>query len=167
MTQFDGHFVAEYWKEHCVDRIDRRILATMQEHPDMPTSEIAEIVGLSSTPCWRRVKKLQADGVIVGRAVLLDAKALGLTVNVFADLRLRQHDEQTLLALEEAVARRREIVECFSVSGDADYVVRIVTTSIEAYETFLKTVLVHLPGVGSVNSRFALGCVKMTTALPL
>jgi Lrp/AsnC family transcriptional regulator len=150
-----------------VDRIDRRILATLQAQPELGTSDIAEIVGLSNTPCWRRMKRLEADGVIAGRAVLLNAKALGLTVNVYADIRLKQHDEDTLTALEEAVGNCPEIVECFSVSGDSDYLMRIVTKSIESYELFLKKVLLHLPGVAAVNSRFALGCVKMTTALPL
>ncbi len=139
----------------------------MQDQPDLSTGEIAERVGLSNTPCWRRIKKLEADGVIAGKVILLNAKALGLAVNVFAEIRLRQHDEETLLALEAAVARQPEIVECFSVSGESDYMARIVTQSIETYETFLKKVLLHLPGVAAVNSRFALGCVKMTTALPI
>jgi Lrp/AsnC family transcriptional regulator len=150
-----------------VDKIDRRILAFLQDHPDISTSDLAEMVGLSHTPCWRRLKRLEADGVIKGRAVLLNAKLLDLNVNVFADIRLKQHDEETLLALETAVGQQPEIVECFSVSGESDYIVRVVTSSIEAYESFLKKVLLHLPGVASVNSRFALGCIKITTALPI
>lgn len=150
-----------------MDKIDIRILSILQESPDLPTSELAERVGLSNTPCWRRLKRLEADGIIRGRALILDARALGLTVNVFADIRLKQHDENTLVALEAAVSRQTEILECFSVSGDSDYLMRIITRSIEEYETFLKKVLLHLPGVASVNSRFALGCVKMTTELPI
>ncbi|WP_242127363.1 Lrp/AsnC family transcriptional regulator [Sphingobium sp. Sx8-8] len=150
-----------------MDIIDRRMLAILQDNPDLPTSELAGRVGLSNTPCWRRLKKLQADGVIMGRALLLDPTALGLTVNVFADIRLKQHDEETLLALEKAVGSQAEIVECFSVSGESDYTMRIVTRSIEDYESFLKKVLLHLPGVAAVNSRFALGRVKMTTSLPI
>lgn len=150
-----------------MDAVDRRILAELQAQPDLAISEIAEAVGLSTTPCWRRLKRLERDGVILGKAVLLDAKALGLTVNVFAEIRLKQHDEATLVALEEAVRNRPEIVECFSVSGEADYMMRIMVSSIEAYESFLKGVLLHLPGVSAVNSRFALGCVKLTTSLPI
>jgi len=150
-----------------VDGIDRRILATLQSRPELSNNELADVVGLSSTPCWRRMKKLEADGVIAGRAVLLNPKALDLTVNVFAEIRLKQHDEETLNGLEAAVSRQPEIVECFSVSGDSDYMVRVVMRSIEAYECFLKKVLLHLPGVAAVNSRFALGCVKLTTALPI
>jgi Lrp/AsnC family transcriptional regulator len=153
--------------ENFVDVIDRRILSLLQKQPDIGMSELAERIGLSNTPCWRRLKRLTADGVIAGRAVLLNAKALDLSVNIFADIRLRQHDEATLEALERAVRSKPEILECFSVSGDSDYILRIVICSIEAYEIFLKKELLHLPGVASVNSRFALGCVKLTTELPL
>ncbi len=150
-----------------MDALDRRILATLQANPDLAITDIAEIVGLSATPCWRRLKRLERDGVILGKVVLLDAKALGLTVNVFAEIRLKQQDEETLVALEEAVRGLPQIVECFSVSGDADYLMRILVGSIDAYESFLKRVLLHLPGVAAVNSRFALGCVKLTNALPI
>lgn len=150
-----------------MDRIDRKILGVLQDQPDLAIGEIADAVGLSTTPCWRRIKKLEAEGVIARRAVLLNPDALGLTVNVFADIRLRQHNEETLLALEQCVRQQPQIVECFSVSGDSDFVARIVIDSIASYERFLKKVLLHLPGVAAVNSRFALGCVKSTTALPL
>ena len=150
-----------------MDETDRRILSALQRYPELPTAELAAKVGLSHTPCWRRLKRLQDQGVILGRAVLLDAHALNLSINVFAEIRLKQHDEDTLNALELAVADREEIIECFSMSGDADYLMRVVASSIDQYERFLKKVLLHLPGVASVNSRFALGCVKMTTALPI
>jgi len=148
-----------------VDKIDLKILNAMQCHPEFNANELAEFVGLSPTPVWRRVKQLKLDGYIERKAIILNPKSFGLTVNVFAELRLKQHDEQTLEALEEAVCARPEIMECFSVSGDADYILRILTVSIEAYETFLKKCLLHLPGVASINSRFALGSVKTTTIL--
>jgi len=133
----------------------------------MSVVDIAAHVGLSHTPCWRRIKKLEEMGAIRGKVVLLDAQLLGLTVDVFAQLKLKQHDEETLNRFETAVRDRSEIVECFSMSGDSDYLIRIVIDSIASYETFLKKVLLHLPGVGSINSNFALGCVKMTTNLPI
>lgn len=150
-----------------MDELDRKILSTLQAHPELATNDIATKVGLSATPCWRRLKQLKKDGYILGKAVLLDPAKLGLKVNVFAEVRLKQHDEATLEALEEKVRSHREIVECFSVSGDADYLMRILVSSIDAYEAFLKKVLLHLPGVSAVNSRFALGCVKLTTAVPI
>lgn len=150
-----------------MDETDRRILRALQLHPDLPVAELAEKVGLSHTPCWRRLKRLEADGVIIGRAVLLDARQLGLSVNVFANLRLRQHDEETLDALEREVCTHAEIVECFSMSGASDYTLRVVARSIEDYERFLKKILLHLPGVSSINSSFALKCIKMATSLPI
>jgi Lrp/AsnC family transcriptional regulator len=150
-----------------MDEIDRRILRVVQAYPDLPIADLADKAGLSHTPCWRRLKKLEAEGIISGRAVLLDAKRLGLVVNVFAHVRLKQHDEETLDALEKAVHRHPEIVESFSMSGTSDYVLRVVAESIEDYERFLKKTLLHLPGVSSINSSFALKTIKMTTVLPV
>jgi Lrp/AsnC family transcriptional regulator len=150
-----------------LDPIDRKILNLLQSHPEMPLAQISERVSLSQTPCWRRVKRLETDGVIRGRAVLLDPTALGLGVSVFASLKLRQHDELTLQKLELAASERPEIVECYCTSGEIDYVLRVVTKSIEAYEQFLKKVLLHFPGIASVGSSFTLKCVKSTTLLPI
>jgi Lrp/AsnC family transcriptional regulator len=150
-----------------VDETDRKILRILQESPDISIQATAERVGLSQTPCWRRIRKLEADGIIRGRVSLLDAGALGLSVNVFAHLRLKQHDEDTLEALERAVHSRPEILEAFSMSGESDYVLRIIVGGVEDYERFLKKVVLHLPGVASVRSSFALKCIKMTTALPI
>jgi Lrp/AsnC family transcriptional regulator len=150
-----------------MDAIDRKILGLLQLEADISVTDLAERVGLSQTPCWRRIKKLESDGVISGRTVLLNPIALGLSANVFASLKLRQHDEATLDAFEAAAKERPEVVECFSMSGESDYILRIVVDGISAYEQFLKKVLLHLPGVASVNSSFALKCVKLTTHLPI
>ncbi|MDH7637634.1 Lrp/AsnC family transcriptional regulator [Sphingomonas oryzagri] len=150
-----------------MDRIDLKILDVLQRESDIPTALLAERVGLSHTPCWRRLKKLEQSGVIRERAVILDAKAMGLGVSVFAEVRLRQHDEETLEGFERTVLDRAEIVECFSMSGERDYLLRVVVRDIEQYEAFLKKVLLHLPGVGSINSSFALKSVKLTTTLPI
>ena len=150
-----------------MDDIDLRILRQLQANPDIPLAELAPLAGLSPTPCWRRLKKLEQQGVIVGHAVILDPVAMNLSVNVFAHLKLTDHREETLEALENAVSKLPEIIECFSMSGESDYMLRIVATSIEAYERYLKRTLSHLPGVSSINSRFALKCVKDTRVLPL
>jgi Lrp/AsnC family transcriptional regulator len=150
-----------------MDELDRKILRLIQSEPDLPIQALAQRVGLSHTPCWRRLKKLEADGVIVGRPCLLDQDAVGLPITVFAHVKLKQHDEATLESLEQAVADRPEIVECFSISGSSDYVCRIVVESIARYEQFLKKTLLHLPGVSEVNSEFALKRVKLTTQLPI
>jgi Lrp/AsnC family transcriptional regulator len=150
-----------------LDKIDRKIINYLQRQPTLTVGEIAERVGLSQTPCWRRIKRLEENGIILGRAVLLDAKKLGLGIEVLAELRLGKHDEATLEALESQVQTCDEIISCYSMSGDSDYVVRIVAQDIEAYEHFLKKILLHLPGVSGVNSRFVLKHVKQTTVLPL
>ena len=150
-----------------MDDFDRKILRVFQAEPELSVQELAERVGLSHTPCWRRLKKLEADGVIKGRAVILDPEALGLSITVFAHIKVKQHDEDTLEVFERSARERPEIVECFSMSGDSDFLLRIVTGSVAEYEQFLKRTLLHLPGVGSVNSSFALKCVKNTTMLPI
>ena len=150
-----------------IDAFDRKIIGIIQEEPDIAIQALAERVGLSHTPCWRRLKKLEESGVIKGRAVLLDADALGLSVAVFAHIRMKAHDEETLESFERMARSRPEIMECFLMSGEADYLLRVAMPSIAEYETFLKRVLVHMPGVGAVNSSFALKCVKFTTMLPV
>ena len=105
--------------------------------------------------------------MIEGRVWILSAEALGLEINVFAELKLKQHDEVTLELLEARACAQPEIVECFSMGGDSDYLLRIIVPSVGHYERLLKKVLLHLPGVGAVSSNFALAAVKLTTKLPL
>ena len=150
-----------------MDDIDLKILRNLQDKPGISMVDLAQAVGLSHTPCWRRVKQMEKSGVIRERVVILDPQLMGLSVNVLANIRLKAHDEQTLNAFEQAARERPEIVECFIMGGESDYAVRIVVGSIEEYESLLKKVLLHFPGVASVNSHFALKCVKNTTRLPL
>lgn len=150
-----------------MDATDKRILAALQNQPAASAAQIAETVGLSHTPCWRRIKRLEESGIILGRELLLDPLMLGLTVSVFADIRLKQHDERTLEAFEAAAREQPEVLECFSMSGEADYLLRVIVRSVSDYEIFLKKVLLHLPGVASINSRFALKSVKLTIRLPI
>jgi Lrp/AsnC family transcriptional regulator len=150
-----------------MDETDLKILRILQEDSGISMVDLSLRVGLSHTPCWRRVKQLEESGAIMRRAVLLDPAKLGLSVNVLANIKLKAHDEETLEAFERCALERPEIVECFVTSGDSDYAVRIVVRSIDDYEQLLKKVLLHFPGVASVNSHFALKCVKNTTRLPI
>ena len=150
-----------------MDETDTKILRILQDDSGIAIVDLARKVGLSHTPCWRRVKMLEETGAIRGRAVLLDPVILGLPITVLANIKLKAHDEDTLEAFEQAARERPEIVECFTMGGDSDYAVRIVVKSIDAYEHLLKKVLLHFPGVASVNSHFALKCVKNTTRLPI
>jgi len=150
-----------------MDDTDLKILRELQSAPDVTMLALAGKVGLSHTPCWRRVKQLEECGAIRERVFILDPRVLGLGVTVLANIRLRAHDEDTLIAFEQAARDRPEIVECFTMTGESDYIVRVVVGSIDAYEHLLKKVLLHFPGVASVNSHFALKCVKNTTRLPI
>jgi Lrp/AsnC family transcriptional regulator len=150
-----------------VDDTDIKILRKLQESPDISMVDLAQDIGLSHTPCWRRVKQLEANGAIRERAIVLDPKIMGLAISVFAHVKLKAHDEDTLEALEHEACSRPEIVDCFSMSGESDYIFRIVVKSIDEYEVLLKKVLLHLPGIASVNSHFALKCLKHTTKLPI
>lgn len=150
-----------------LDEYDKKILRALQENADYSMNELGDVVGLSHTPCWRRVKRLEEDGYISKKTTLLNPRKLDLNVSVHAYITIKKHDEQSLTVFENSVNSVHEIVECYSITGDKDYLLRIVVSSVEAYEKLLKTTLVHLPNVASVNSMFALKQVKYSTALPI
>lgn len=150
-----------------MDTIDRRILSELQDNADLSMQELGDRIGLSHTPCWRRVKRLEERGIVKGRVALLDAEQLDLAVNVFVNVSLRRHQENALNRFETAVQDVPEIVECYSVSGETDFLLRVVVADVTAYERLVKATLVHLPEVGNLTSTFALRQVKYTTALPL
>jgi Lrp/AsnC family transcriptional regulator len=150
-----------------LDKFDHLILKALQENADYSMIEIGERVGLSHTPCWRRIKRLEQGGFINKRVTLLNANVLNLSVSVHAYLTIKHHDEGSLNDFEKAVQNVPEIVECYSTTGDKDYLLRVVVQSVDAYEKLLKKTLVHLPNVASINSTFALKQVKYTTELPL
>lgn len=150
-----------------LDNYDIKILKALQENADLSMTDLGDKVGLSHTPCWRRMKRLEEAGYITRRVTLLDGNKLGLGVSVHAYITIKKHDEESLTAFESAVQNVQEIVECYSITGEKDYLLRIVVASVDRYERLLKNTLVHLPNVASVNSAFALKQVKYTTQLPL
>ncbi|WP_019603544.1 Lrp/AsnC family transcriptional regulator [Teredinibacter turnerae] len=150
-----------------LDHHDYKILRLLQMDASISMNELGEKVGLSHTPCWRRVKRLEELGYIRGNVMLLDAAKLDLGVAVHAYITIKSHDESSLVAFESSVQPVAEIVECHSITGDKDYLLKIVVASVDHYEKLLKSTLVHLPNVASVNSVFALKQIKFTTSLPL
>jgi Lrp/AsnC family transcriptional regulator len=150
-----------------MDRIDYKILTILQSEPDLNITEIGKRVGLSHTPCWRRIKQMQDQGVIAGRSVILNPASLNLDVCVFCFVKLTNHQENTLMAFENAVLKLPDVLQCYSITGDYDYVLRVVTSDIRHYEKVLKRKLINLPNVAFVNSSFTLREVKNTTSLPL
>ena len=150
-----------------LDAFDRQIILELQPNADISMQELGERVGLSHTPCWRRVKKLEENGVIKARVTLLNPEQLNLSVNVFVQVSLAMQQEQALNSFEDAVQSIPEIVECYTVSGDRDFLLRVVVEDVGAYERLLKKTLVHLPQVANLGSTFALRQVKYTTELPV
>ena len=149
-----------------MDRIDRKILACLQEDASVPVAEIAERVGLSTTPCWRRIQNLENSGVIRGRVALLNAAKLNCGVTVFVNLRTSQHNYDWLEKFSKAVERMEEVVEFYRMSGDIDYLLRIVVPDIASYDAVYKR-LIQAADFAEVSSSFALEEIKYTTALPL
>ncbi len=150
-----------------LDEMDRRILSLLQKDASLSTAEISQAVGLSASPCWRRVRRLKETGVVRAAVTLLDPEKVGLSVMVMASVNLTRHSEANVAAFEEAVRNAPEVMDCFAVTGDRDYMLRIVVSSIEAYDRFLSTKLLSLEAVQSVNSRFSLRSVKSSTVLPI
>ena len=149
-----------------MDRLDRKILACLQEDASLSVAEIAERVGLSSTPCWRRIQNLEKSGVIRGRVALLDPALMNVGVTVFVGLKTNQHNYEWLEAFAKAVAEVEEVVEFYRMSGDIDYLLRIVVPDIAAYDAVYKR-LIKLADLSDVSSSFAMEQIKYTTALPL
>lgn len=150
-----------------LDAIDRQILENLQNDARMRNVELAEKVGLSPSPCLRRVGNLEETGVIRGYATLVDAEAVGLPVSVFVSVTLEKQIEKTLEKFEKEIRARPEVMECYLMTGDADYLLRVVTADLGAYERFLIEHLTRIPGVASIKSSFALKQVAYRTALPI
>lgn len=150
-----------------LDQIDRKILANLQSEARITNAELADRVGLSPTPCLRRVRRLEADGVIEGYHAALNRDVLGFNVDAFAMVKLEREDDRTLRRFEEALAARPEVLECYLVSGKFDYVLRIVTSSLGAYEALLTEVILKMPSVATVESTFTLRHIKSKRALPV
>lgn len=150
-----------------LDEYDRKILRALQQNADISMADLGNLIGLSHTPCWRRLKRLETEGVIRSKVTLLDSKKIDLNVRVHAFVTAKNHDEDALSAFEEAVQSIPEIVECYSTSGDKDYILQIVTNSVDDYEQLMRKTLLKLPNVGSIHSTFSLKQIKYTTLLPI
>lgn len=150
-----------------LDRIDRKILALLQQDGRMPNNDLAERVGLSPSPCLRRVKVLEEAGVITRHVALVDPAAVDLPVNVFVSVSLERQVEERIDVFEAAVMALPEVMECYLMTGDADYLLRVVVPDLASYERFLKEHLTRISGVANIRSSFALKQVRYRTALPL
>ena len=149
-----------------MDRIDKRILTLLQEDATTPVAEVARKVGLSTTPCWRRIQKLEEDGVIKKRVAVLDPASVNAKVTVFVSIRTNSHNAEWLKRFSEVTRDFPEIVELYRMSGDVDYLLRVVVPDIQAYDAFYQR-LINRIDITDVSSSFAMEQMKYTTQLPL
>lgn len=150
-----------------MEPLDRRIVEVLQADASLSNQDIAERVGSSAASCWRRIRALEAAGILKGAVRLVDPERIGRGVTVICNIRVRSHARDVRTAFEAFVQTRAEIIECFSMSGDWDYLLRIVVADVSDYERFLMRTLLEHPSVGGASSHFALSTTKYTTALPV
>ena len=149
-----------------MDSIDLKILALLQKDATLSIAAIGEQVGLSQTPCWKRIQRLEADGVIDRRVAVLDPVKLGLGLTVFVSIETADHSKDWLEQFADRIAAMPEVLEFYRMAGDVDYMLRVVVADMAAYDMFYKNLIATLP-LKNVTSRFAMEKVKSTTALPL
>src|ERR1700759_5508518 len=149
-----------------MDAIDRKILAVVQQDASLSVAEIGQRVGLSSTPCWKRLQRLEADGVITRRVALIEPEKIGLGVTVFVSIETGDHSQDWLDPLADVVRAMPEVMEFYRMAGDVDYMLRVVVTDIQGYDTFYKKLIAAVP-LKNVTSRFAMEKIKSTTSLPI
>src|SRR6185295_5756774 len=148
-----------------MDAVDRKILAVVQEDASLSVAEIGQRVGLSSTPCWKRLQKLEAEGVITRRVAIIDPDKVGLGITVFVSIETGDHSQDWLKKFAD-VGAMPEVMEFYRMAGDVDYMLRVVVTDIAGYDAFYKKLIATVP-LKNVTSRFAMERIKSTTALPI
>jgi len=149
-----------------MDATDRKILAVVQQDASLSVAEIGQRVGLSSTPCWKRLQRLEADGVITKRVALIAPEKVGLGITVFVSIETGDHSQDWLSKFADMVGAMPEVMEFYRMAGDVDYMLRVVVTDIAGYDAFYKKLIATVP-LKNVTSRFAMERIKSTTALPI
>ena len=151
---------------HQLDAIDRKILLTLQEDASLSVAEIGQRVGLSSTPCWKRIQRLEAEGVIQKRVAIVVQSKVGLGITVFVSVETDDHSESWLSTFASTVSAMPEVMEFYRMAGDVDYMLRVVVADMHAYDLFYKKLIAASP-LKNVTSRFAMENIKSTTSLPI
>ena len=149
-----------------MDAIDRKILVLLQDDASLSVAEIGHRVGLSSTPCWKRIQKLEIEGVITKRVALVDPDKIGLGITVFVSIETADHSEEWLDRFAKTVGAMPEVMEFYRMAGDVDYMLRVIASDMHAYDEFYKRLIAAVP-LKNVTSRFAMEKIKSTTALPI
>lgn len=149
-----------------MDKLDRKILSLLQKDSTVPVAEIGRKVGLSTTPCWRRIQKMEEEGIISRRVAVLNPEKVNVAVNVFVAIRTSEHSQEWLEKFTKIIEIFPEVVEFYRMSGDVDYLLRVVVPDIGAYDAFYKRLISEIQ-LTDVSSSFAMEQIKYTTALPL
>jgi len=149
-----------------MDRLDKKILRLLQEDATLAVADIAKRVGLSTTPCWRRIQKLEEEGVIRRRVAVLDPEKINARVTVFVAIRTNSHSTEWLKRFSEVIQEFPEVIEFYRMSGDVDYLLRVVVPDIAAYDAFYKRMIAKIE-IRDVSSSFAMEQIKYTTEMPL
>ena len=150
-----------------LDAMDRKILNLMQKDASLTIADIAERVGMSQSPCWRRIQRMRQEEIIIGQVTLLDRKRVGLNAQIFAQVRLNAKGRENIEEFSRAIQEFDEVLDCYVTLGTTDFILRIVASDINAYERFFFNQLSRVPGIQEINSMVALSEIKSTTSLPL
>lgn len=150
-----------------LDRYERKILRELQRDAKQTTAQIAETVGLSPSPCWRRIARMEREGIIRGHVAIVDRKAVGLNAHIFAQVKLNAHGRANLDEFSEAIGAFPQVLDAYVLMGTMDFMLRIVAEDIEAYERFFFDSLSKLPGVQEINSTVTLSQIKSSNGLPI
>ena len=150
-----------------LDRIDRQILGLMQADASLPIQQVADKVGLSVNPCWRRIRQMESAGIIQGRVALVDPEKVGLGLTVFVRVKTREHSADWARTLNEVIAAMPEILECHRIGGDVDYLLKVVVENMAGYDRTYKELIERLPSLADVSALFSMERLKSVTGLPI
>ncbi|HEU0225339.1 MAG TPA: Lrp/AsnC family transcriptional regulator [Steroidobacteraceae bacterium] len=150
-----------------IDKIDRQILGLLQQDASLPIQQVADQVGLSVNPCWRRIRRMEAEGVIQGRVALVDPAKVGLGLTVYVRVKTREHSAAWAKKLNEVIAAMPEIQECHRIGGDVDYLLKVVVPDMAGYDRSYKELIERLPALSDVSALFSMERLKSTTGLPI
>jgi Lrp/AsnC family transcriptional regulator len=148
-----------------MDLIDRKLLSLLQDDASMPLQDIAARVGLSVNPCWRRIKRMESEGIIRARVAVLDPEKVGLNVTVFVRIKIREHTSEWVKRFAAAIRSIAEIAECHRIGGDIDYLLKVIVADIAGYDRVYKELITRVPGLADVSALFSMERIKYTTKI--
>lgn len=149
-----------------MDAIDRKIIRELQANARLTNQELSERVNLSPSPCLRRVRNLEREGIILGYTALVDQERYGLPINVFLSVRLEKQTRELIRAFEARIQELDDVLECYTMTGASDYLLHVVSDGLKSYERFVKETLATIPGIGTIESAFTFGIVKRRSSFP-